>query len=116
MTYGGGAGGGKSRSSCTWSSIQCRKSPGIRIGPGRNEISNLRKTTAQAFLGKVYPALGIRKGHDFRYSALVNPGIHSLETKHRHEHRGLRPRIRRLIIGPAVGLKLQVDQRAELKH
>jgi hypothetical protein len=41
VTFGGGAGGGKSRLVCTWSSIQCRRYPGIRIGLGREVVPGL---------------------------------------------------------------------------
>lgn len=75
VDFGGGAGGGKSWLVCTWSIIQCKKYPGIRIGLGRKEISNLRKTTAQTYLGEVHPLLGIVDGRDFRYSSIVDPGI-----------------------------------------
>jgi phage terminase large subunit len=80
VTFGGGAGGGKSRLVCTWSSIQCRRYPGIRIGLGRKEVSNLRKTTAQTFLGEVHPVFGIKDGRDFRYAPLVDPGIYYANT------------------------------------
>lgn len=74
--FGGGAGGGKTWLVSTWSIIQCKKYPGIRIGLGRKEISNLRKTTAQTYLGEVHPVLGVKDGHDFRYSSIIDPGIY----------------------------------------
>lgn len=76
VCFGGGAGGGKSWLVCLWSDIQIKKYPGIRIGLGRKEISNLRKTTAQTYLGEVHPVLGIKEVRDFRYSSLVDPGLY----------------------------------------
>lgn len=73
--YGGGAGGAKSFTVCMWAVKECRKYPGIRIGLGRNEISNLRKTTVRTLLDKVHPKMGVKKG-DFRYSPLVDPGVY----------------------------------------
>lgn len=76
VCFGGGAGGGKSWLISTWSVIQCKRYPGIRIGLGRKEISNLRKTTAQTYIGEVHPVLGVADGRDYRYSSLVDPGIY----------------------------------------
>lgn len=76
VLFGGGAGGGKSWLVSTWSIIQCRRYPGIRIGLGRKEISNLRKTTAQTYIGEVHPVLNILDGRDFRYSSIIDPGIY----------------------------------------
>lgn len=73
--FGGGAGGGKSMTVTEWAVLQCKKYPGIRIGIGRNEISNLRKTTVQTLLAEAHPLLGVREG-DFRYSPMVDPGIY----------------------------------------
>lgn len=77
LLYGGGAGGGKSWLICLWAVIQCRKYPGIAIGLGRKEISNLGKTTALTLLTEVHPALGVRSD-DFRYVApgSPNPGVY----------------------------------------
>jgi hypothetical protein len=50
LLFGGGAGGGKSWLVCLWMVIQCRKYPGITIGLGRKELSNLGKTTARTLL------------------------------------------------------------------
>lgn len=72
--FGGGAGGGKSMTVTEWAVLQCRKYPGIRIGLGRNEISNLRKTTVQTLLSETHPLLGVLDS-DFRYSPLIDPGI-----------------------------------------
>ncbi|MFA5172602.1 MAG: hypothetical protein WC426_13655 [Sulfuriferula sp.] len=73
--FGGGAGGGKSMTVTEWAVLQCRKYPGIRIGLGRNEISNLRKTTVQTLLAETHPLLGVKET-DFRYSPMVDPGIY----------------------------------------
>lgn len=73
--YGGGAGGAKSFTICMWAALRCRKYAGIREGLGRNEISNLRKTTVRTLLDKVHPMLGI-KDSDFRYSPLIDPGVY----------------------------------------
>lgn len=75
LLFGGGAGGGKSWLVCLWAVIECRRYPGIRIGLGRKDISNLRKTTALTLLTEVHPALGVREA-DYRYSALVDPGVY----------------------------------------
>ena len=73
VTSGGGAGGGKSWLVCLWSVIQCRNYAGIRIGLGRKAMTNLSKTTGQSLLAELHPVLGAK---DFRYSSLVDPGIH----------------------------------------
>ena len=75
LLFGGGAGGGKSWLVCLWAVIQCRKYPGITIGLGRKEITNLRKTTAQTLITEVHPALSVQPA-DFRYSSLVDPGVY----------------------------------------
>ncbi|MGW6120453.1 hypothetical protein ACWFRF_15530 [Nocardia sp. NPDC055165] len=76
LLFGGAAGGGKSWLVSLWAVIQCRKFPGIKIGLGRKELSNLRKTTGQTLLAEVFPLLGIVVGRDYRYSSLVDPGIY----------------------------------------
>lgn len=75
LNFGGGAGGGKSWLICLWAVIECRKYPGITIGLGRKEITNLRKTTAQTLLTEVHPALGVT-GSDFTYHPIVDPGVY----------------------------------------
>jgi len=65
LLFGGGAGGGKSLLVTLWAVIQCRQYPGIRIGLGRKEISNLRKTTTQTLLTETHKMLGVTSG-DFR--------------------------------------------------
>jgi hypothetical protein len=64
-------------SSCLWMVIQCRKYPGITIGLGRKELSNLGKTTARTLLGEVHPVLGV-KAANFKYVApgTVSPGVY----------------------------------------
>lgn len=74
IDFGGGAGGGKSITVTEWAVLQCRKYAGIRIGIGRNEISNLRKTTIQTLLDETHPLLNVKKS-DFKYSPIVDPGI-----------------------------------------
>ncbi|MFF6951814.1 hypothetical protein ACFZAD_24545 [Streptomyces iakyrus] len=76
LLFGGGAGGGKSWLVSLWAVLQCRQYAGIRIGLGRKELTNLRKTTGQTLLGEVFPLLGVKEGRDFRYSPLVDPGIY----------------------------------------
>jgi hypothetical protein len=46
--------------------------PGITVGLGRKEISNLGKTTAQTLLTEVHPVLGVRDP-DFKYRAPGSP-------------------------------------------
>ena len=77
LLFGGGAGGGKSWLVCLWMVIQCRKYPGITIGLGRKELSNLGKTTARTLLDEVHPVLGVKAAH-FKYVApgTVSPGVY----------------------------------------
>lgn len=76
LLFGGGAGGGKSWLVCLWMVIQCRKYPGIAIGLGRKEMTNLGKTTAVTLLSEVHPVLGVSAG-DFTYRApgTASPGV-----------------------------------------
>jgi len=75
ILYGGGAGGGKSLLVCLWAVIQCNEYPEIRIGLGRNEISNLRKTTVQTLLREAHKILEVDK-NDFIYRPILDPGIY----------------------------------------
>ncbi|WIE74495.1 hypothetical protein [Curtobacterium sp. MCSS17_007] len=77
LLFGGGAGGGKSLLVTMWAAIECRKFPGITIGLGRKEISNLGKTTVATLLTEAHLYLGIGKD-DFTYKApgSPNPGIY----------------------------------------
>lgn len=75
LLFGGGAGGGKSWLVCLWAVIECRRYPGIAIGLGRKEISNLRKTTVQTLLTEVHPALGV-EAVNFHYSSMIDPGVY----------------------------------------
>lgn len=72
--FGGGAGGGKSMTVTEYAVLECRKYPGIRIGVGRNEISNLRRTTIQTLLDETHPLLGVQEA-DFKYHDLINPRV-----------------------------------------
>lgn len=74
LLFGGGAGGGKSLLVTLWAVLECRKYPGIRIGIGRNEISNLRKTTIQTLFKETHPLLNVKEA-DFKYSAIVDPKV-----------------------------------------
>lgn len=72
--FGGGAGGGKTLLVTAWAALQCRKYPGIRIGVGRKEISNLRKTTIYTLLHETHQLLNITKD-DYKYHAIMDPRI-----------------------------------------
>lgn len=72
--FGGGAGGGKTITVTEWAVLQCRQYPGIRIGIGRNEISNLRRTTIQTLLYETHPLLHVRES-DYKYHDLINPRV-----------------------------------------
>lgn len=72
--FGGGAGGGKTITVTEWAVLQCRQYAGIRIGIGRNEISNLRRTTIQTLLYESHPLLNVRES-DYKYHDLINPRV-----------------------------------------
>lgn len=72
--FGGGAGGGKTITVTEWAVLQCKKYAGIRIGIGRNEISNLRRTTIQTLLYESHPLLHVRES-DYKYHDLINPRV-----------------------------------------
>lgn len=74
IDFGGGAGGGKSITVTEWAVLQCKRYPGIRIGLGRNEISNLRRTTIQTLLYETHPLLSVRDT-DYKYHDLINPRV-----------------------------------------
>ena len=59
LLFGGGAGGGKSLLVTMWMAIECRKYPGITIGLGRKEMSNLGKTTVATLLTEAHKYLGV---------------------------------------------------------
>lgn len=77
LLFGGGAGGGKSLLVTMWAAIQCRQYPGITVGLGRKEISNLGKTTVATLLTEAHKYLGIHAGN-FKYvgPGSPNPGIY----------------------------------------
>lgn len=75
LYYGGGAGGGKTITITEWAVLQCRKYPGIRIGLGRKEITNLRKTTVQTLLNETHKILQVMPD-EYRYSSHIDPGIY----------------------------------------
>lgn len=72
--FGGGAGGGKSITITEWAVLQCRKYAGIRIGIGRNEISNLRRTTIHTLRYETHALLGVKE-RDHKYHDLINPRV-----------------------------------------
>ena len=80
LLFGGGAGGGKSLLVTMWMVIECRKYPGITIGLGRKEMSNLGKTTVATLLTEAHKFLGVRgsgkandPNSDFIYRAPGSP-------------------------------------------
>jgi len=72
LLFGGGAGGGKSLLVTMWMVIECRKYPGITIGLGRKEMSNLGKTTVATLLTEAHKYLGV-SADDFTYKAPGSP-------------------------------------------
>lgn len=65
LTFGGGAGGGKSGLVGEWMVMQCQQFPGIRIGLGRKELTRLKQTTVVTILREVHQWLGVKKGEFF---------------------------------------------------
>jgi hypothetical protein len=76
LCYGGGAGGGKSMMVGIWAVTECARFPGIAIGIGRKELTQLEKTTLVTILTEVHPLLGVTE-HDFKY----NGKTHTLTYK-----------------------------------
>ncbi len=50
-----------------WATIQLIKYPKIKIGLGREELTDLRSTTIQTLLAEVFPALGYIADRDYVY-------------------------------------------------
>lgn len=67
ITFGGGAGGGKTLLVCLWLAMRCRKYPGIREGLGRKELSRLKQTTLVSLLREAHPILGVSNS-DYQYN------------------------------------------------
>lgn len=67
LTFGGGAGGGKTGLVCVWMVLRCRNYPGVRIGLGRKELTRLKQSTLVTLLREVHDWLGV-KHHEFNYN------------------------------------------------
>lgn len=76
--YGGSAFSGKSYMMCYWLTIMCLSYPDTAWGLGRNQITQLKKTTLTT-LWKVFKESNIREGIDYKYNQEMNT-ITFLET------------------------------------
>lgn len=76
LLFGGGAGGGKTLLVTLWMVLECKKYPGITIGLGRKEMSNLGKTTVATLLSETHKILGVRgtgKANDKKSDFIYRP-------------------------------------------
>ena len=71
LSYGGGAGGGKSFVVAWWMLMQCLQYPGIRIGLGRKSLTRLKQTTLVTILREVHPLMGVKE-REYKYSDYRN--------------------------------------------
>ncbi|PUZ21874.1 phage portal protein [Chitinophaga parva] len=67
FAFGGGAGGAKSWTGCSWLAMMCIAYPGTRWFIGREELKRLRESTYQTFL-KVAKEYGIKQGEVWKYN------------------------------------------------
>lgn len=68
ILFGGAAGTAKSYGICSIMILKCLEHPGIRIGLGRNELKNLKKTTLVSFF-EVADDLGIKDLYTYNSQA-----------------------------------------------
>jgi hypothetical protein len=61
IIFGGSAGGSKSMAIGILALLCCIRYPGVRIGIGRKDLTQLKKTTLATLLGKVHALFGIDK-------------------------------------------------------
>lgn len=87
--FGGAAGGAKSWTGASWLTFSALSYPGTRYFVGRNQLNDLRKSTAVTF-AKVFNAYGLEAGVDFKYNGQDNyyqfangSGIDFIELKRR---------------------------------